>query len=314
MSDHRDGSTNGGDPGPIGGQAIVEGVMMRRGRCWGAAVRRPDGTIVTTFHELPVAIDRWRRIPLVRGVVSLAESVGLGTKATTWGARTRVPGDQGGMSGAGIGASLVAAVVLAVGIFGLAPALLAHAVGPENSLGFNLAEGAVRLALLFGYLLLLSRSAQIRRVFAYHGAEHMTIHAFEHGVELEPDRIRTFDRRHPRCGTSFLLVVVLVALVANLFLGRPDWPLLVASRLVLLPFIASIAYELIRYAGRHDTTWLGRGLMAPGLWLQAITTRVPDDDQVEVAVAALEATLGEGAADPQPAVPHPPVRLTGSAS
>ncbi len=294
---------DGSDPGPIGGQAIVEGVMMRRGQCWGAAVRRPDDTIVTTFHELPPVVDRWRRIPLVRGIVSLGESVGLGAKATTWGARTRVPEDEGGMTRTGVGISLVVAVALAVGVFGLAPALVARAVGPRSSLAFNLVEGALRLALLFGYLLLLSRSPSIRRVFAYHGAEHMTIHAFEHGVDLEPASIRRFDRRHPRCGTSFLLVVVMVAVVTNLFLGRPGWPVLVASRLLLLPVIASLAYELIRFAGRHQTTWVGRVLMAPGYLLQAITTRPPDDDQILVAVAALRATITRGAADPQPAAP-----------
>ncbi len=315
MSGHHDHQheTPAEDPGPIGGQAMVEGVMMRRGQCWGAAVRRPDGSITTTYHELSPEVDKWRRVPLLRGVISLVESVGLGTKATTWGARNRVPADEGGMTNSGIGISLVVAVVLAIGLFGLAPALVAHAVGPESSLGFNLVEGGLRLGLLFGYMYLLSRSKQIQRVFAYHGAEHMTIHAFEHGLPLEPAQIRKFDRRHPRCGTSFLLVVVIVSLAVHLFLGRPSWQLVVVSRLLLLPVIAAIAYELIRFAGKHETTWYGRALMSPGFLLQAVTTREPDDDQIGVAVAALRATLGQGAADPQPAAPHLDTTVTGAA-
>jgi uncharacterized protein YqhQ len=144
---------------------------------------------------------------------------------------------------------------------------------------------------LVGYLLLLGRSAEVRRVFAYHGAEHMTIHAFEQRVPLEPTAIRAFDRRHPRCGTSFLLIVVVVTVAAHIVIGTPSWGVLVASRILGLPVVAGLSYELIRFAGRHQATIYGRLLMMPGYWLQGITTREPDDDQIEVAVAALRATL-----------------------
>ncbi len=167
-----------------------------------------------------------------------------------------------------------------------------------------MAEGLIRLAVLVGYMLLLGRSAQIRRVFAYHGAEHMTIHAFEHRVPLEAEAIRQFDRRHPRCGTAFLLVVVLVTIVAHAVVGDPSWPVLVASRVLGLPIVAAVAYETIRFAGRHQHQLVGRILMAPGSWLQSITTAEPTDDMIEVAVAALDATL---AAEPLAAPAGAPV-------
>ncbi len=286
--------------GPIGGQALLEGVMMRRDGAWGAAARRADGSITTTCRRLPDRA-RWRRMPLVRGVLALGESVGLGTKAMVWAAAERGDDDPSG-AGSGSGYSTVGLVVstvvaaaLAVGMFGILPAALTKALGVDGPVGFNLVEGALRLGVLLGYLCLLSLSSEVRRVFGYHGAEHMTIHAYEHGVALEPAAIRAFDRRHPRCGTSFLLLVVAVAVLAHVAVGTPSWPVLVTSRVLLLPVVAGLSYEAIRFAGRHQRTWAGRVLTAPGSWLQTLTTREPDDDQIEVAVAALEATLASEA-------------------
>ena len=278
-------------PEAVGGQALVEGVMMRRGSRWAAAVRQPDGFIVTERRDLPPSLDRARRWPLVRGVLALGESVVLGTTAMAWAARTREPDKGAGYSSGGVAVSTLLAALLAVAAFGLGPGAAAKALGIDGRLAFNLAEGLIRLGLLFGYLWLLSRSAAARRVFAFHGAEHMTIHAYEHGEPLVPERIRTFDRRHPRCGTSFLLLVVIVSIAVHVLIGTPGWAVFVASRLIGLPLVAALAYELVRATGRHGTSWFGRVITAPGSWLQSITTREPDDDQIEVAVAALQATL-----------------------
>jgi uncharacterized protein YqhQ len=279
--------------------------MMRRGECWGAAVRHPDGTITTTSRTLPAGLAPWRRVPIVRGVLALGESTGLGTKAMLWAAGERNDPDEGdGFSKVGLALSTVVAVVLALGLFGLMPAAVAKALGLEGRVLFNLVEGLIRLGVLVGYLLLLGRSAEVRRVFAYHGAEHMTIHAFEHRVALEPAAIRAFDRRHPRCGTSFLLLVVVVTVATHMLIGTPSWGLLVASRILGLPVVAGLSYEVIRFAGRHQETPYGRALMLPGYWLQGITTREPDDDQIEVAVAALRATVPvEAPAAGSPVVP-----------
>jgi uncharacterized protein YqhQ len=277
----------------VGGQALIEGVMMRRGSRWGAAVRQPDGFIVTERRDLPPGLDRARRWPLVRGVLALGESVVLGTTAMAWAARTREPDKGAGYSSAGVALSTLLAALLAIAAFGLGPAAAAKALGIDGRLTFNLAEGLIRLGLLFTYLWLLSRSPAVRRVFAFHGAEHMTIHAYEHGEPLVPERIRAFDRRHPRCGTSFLLLVVIVSIAVHVVIGTPDWAVLIATRLIGLPLVAALAYEIVRAAGRHETSWFGRIMSAPGSWLQSITTCEPDDDQIEVAVAALEATFDD---------------------
>lgn len=279
------------DIGPIGGQALIEGVMMRRAGAWGAAVRRTDGTIATTGAPLPTDGEGVRRIPFVRGPVALWESVSLGTRAMIWGAKERGTADGKGYSKAGLALTTVVAAVLAVGVLGVLPAVVPKALGIEGRYLFNLVESGLRLAILVGYMALLSLNREVKRTFAYHGAEHMTIHAFEHGVDLSPAAIRQFDRRHPRCGTAFLLLVVLVSLVAHVLVGEVSWPVLVASRILGLPIVAGVAYEVIRLAGLRRHTLLGRILMAPGSWLQGLTTQPPDDDQIEVAVAALHATL-----------------------
>ncbi len=293
--------------GPIGGQALLEGVMMRRGRSWGAAVRRPDGTIATTSRSLPASLDGWRRYPLVRGVMALGETATLGTRATLWAARERGDEKGDGYSSGGLVLTVAIALIGVFGVFGLLPAVVVKAVGITNPLAFSMTEGLIRLAILVGYLALLGRSPQVRRVFAYHGAEHMTIHAFEHRVPLVPGEIRAFDRRHPRCGTAFLLVVVLVTIFAHALVGHPSWGVLVASRVLGLPLVAGVAYEAIKFAGLHQHQLIGRVLMAPGSWLQSITTNEPDDDMIQVAVAALEATL---AAEP---LAERPMALIGEA-
>ncbi len=279
------------DIGPIGGQALVEGVMMRRAGAWGAAVRRTDGTIATTVASLPRDGQGVRRIPLLRGPVALWESVSLGTKSMLWGAKERGTADGEGYSKAGMAVTTLIAATLAITFLLIIPAAVPHLLGIEGRWLFNAVETALKLGVLVGYMALLSLNTEVRRTFSYHGAEHMTIHAFEHGVDLEPSQVRRFGRRHPRCGTAFLLIVVLVSLAVHLTIGDVSWPVLVASRVLGLPLVAGLAYEVIRFAGTHRHTPVGRVLMAPGGWLQTLTTRPPDDDQIEVAIAALRATL-----------------------
>jgi uncharacterized protein YqhQ len=276
--------------GAIGGQALVEGVMMRRADHWAAAVRCDDGSVKTTAAEVN-DLGVWRKIPLARGAIALVESVALGMRALLWAASERATEEDEAPTKAGLAISAVLAVLLSVSIFGVGPAAVARWLGPKSSLAFNVIEGLVRMGLLFAYLLLLSTSAEIRRTFAYHGAEHMAIHALEHGQPLTPEHVRQFDRRHPRCGTSFLVVTVLTAIVVFSLLGRPSLLWLVISRIALLPVVAGLSYEAIRFAGNHRHSWYGRALMAPGSLVQTITTRPPDDEQIEVAVAALEAVL-----------------------
>lgn len=277
--------------GPIGGQALLEGVMMRRGQSWGAAVRRQDGSIGTTSRVLPASLDKWRQLPLVRGVMALGETAALGTKATIWAAQERGDESGDGYTRKGLAATVAIAIIGVVGIFGLLPAVLVKLAGIDGAITFPLTEGLIRLGILVGYLYLLGRSPQVKRVFAYHGAEHMTIHAFEHRVALVPGEIRHFSRRHPRCGTAFLLVVVITTMFVHAFMGHHSWQWLVAGRILGLPLVAGLAYEAIRFAGRHQHQLIGRMIMAPGSWLQGITTEEPTDDMIEVAIAALEATL-----------------------
>jgi uncharacterized protein YqhQ len=287
--------------GPIGGQALLEGVMMRRGQSWGAAVRRQDGTIGTTSRVLPASLDKWRQLPIIRGVMALGETAALGTKATIWAAQERGDESGDGYTRKGLAATVAIAIIGVVGIFGLMPAVLVKLAGIDGAVTFPLAEGLIRLGILVGSLALLGRSPQVKRVFAYHGAEHMTIHAFEHRIALVPDQIRRFSRKHPRCGTAFLLIVVITTMFVHAFMGHHSWQWLVAGRILGLPLVAGIAYELIRFAGRHQHQWIGRIIMAPGSWLQSITTNEPTDDMIEVAVAALEATIAAEPVAPAPA-------------
>ncbi len=289
------------DVGPIGGQALPEGVMMRREVNWAAAVRRLDGTIATTGRTLSPSVKTWRRIPLVRGMVALVETTVLGVRATLWAARERGQDDGSDFSAGGLVTAVLVAFVAVFGIFGLLPAVVVKTMGVRNPLAFSLIEGVLRIVILVAYLAAIGRSARIRRVFGFHGAEHMTIHAFEHGAALEASEIRRFDRRHPRCGTAFLLVVALTSILVHALIGHPSWPVLVASRVLGLPVVAGLAYEAIRFAGRHPSSVVGRLVRAPGEWLQSLTTAPPDDDMIEVAVAALEAVLSLEAQPTDPA-------------
>jgi uncharacterized protein YqhQ len=280
-------------PRYFGGQAVMEGVMMRGPRTWAVAVRNPAGEIEAVVHDAPRWAERWSRVPLVRGVMTLAESLSLGVRALSWSANRQVPEEER-LSSSAIGWSLAIALALFTGVFILVPAVGARGLErllPVHGFALHLAEGGLRLAIFVGYLLLIGRVSDIRRVFQYHGAEHKAIAAYENGVELTPEAAQQFTTEHVRCGTNFLLTVMVLTIVVYAFVGRPGWLLLVASRVLLIPVIAGIAYEVIRFAARRmDRAWV-RVAMRPGLALQRLTTRQPSLEQLEVAIVSLRAVM-----------------------
>ncbi len=276
----------------VGGQAVIEGVMMRAPNRWAVAVRRPDGVIEAAGHELPrlSARSRWARVPFVRGVLVLVESLNLGFRALSWSAQ-KAGDEEEEITGRSIAFAMAIALVFFVGLFMVLPLLVAHgaeSIFGENTVFFNVVDGLVRLGLFIGYIWAIGRSKEIQRVFQYHGAEHKTIHAYEAGKPLAIDHIQPYSPRHPRCGTNFLMIVVLIALIVFTALGRPAWPWLIASRVFLIPVIAGFSYEILKAAA--DRRWLAIA-SKPGIWLQRLTTREPTDDMVEVAVASLLAAL-----------------------
>jgi uncharacterized protein YqhQ len=277
----------------VGGQAVLEGVMMRAPSAWAVAVRRPDGAIESIRHHLPRLTTRsaWAKIPLVRGMLVLAESLTIGFKALSWSAQKSIGEEEEEMTKGQIAGSMTLAVAFFVGLFVVVPTVAARFLTQDRSFIYAAVEGLIQLGIFLGYLWLLGRSEEIRRVFAYHGAEHMSIHAYEAGDQLSVDRVSRYRPEHPRCGTSFLLIVMILAIVIFGLFGRLPWPLLILSRLIGIPLIAGISYEILKASGKHQETRWGRFLAAPGLWLQRLTTRVPEEDQIEVAVASLLSSL-----------------------
>ncbi len=283
----------------VGGQAVIEGVMMRAPGAWSVAVRLPDDSIVARRDELGRLADRNRgaRIPIVRGVLVLWESLSLGFRALSWSAEKASGEEEEPLTKTQIGWTMVVAILIFAGVFILLPAFVAGFVSSESGLLFNIVEGVIRLALFVGYIWAICRSKEYGRVIEFHGAEHMSIHAYEAGEPRSIESVRRYPPEHPRCGTSFLLIVVLGSIVLFSFFGQPGWGFLVVSRLVGIPIIAGLAYELLRWSGTRSTGWLARVLARPGIWLQKLTTRVPDESQIEVAITSLVVALGDDLAD-----------------
>jgi uncharacterized protein YqhQ len=296
---------------PVGGQAVLEGVMMRGVSTWAVGVRKPLpeqiregglhgdeaalGEIEVVSHPLTSVLKRHRalRLPIIRGVVALGESLTIGFKALGISANAQLPEDEKEISGGVWAGTIVAALVLAIGLFFVVPVGLTSLIKDQldSSFLFWLVEGVLRTAIFLGYLLLLSRLRDLRRVFEYHGAEHKTISCYEAGLELTPPNAQRFSRLHPRCGTSFLLVVMIVAIFVFAPIGLPAWYWLVLTRIVGVPLIAGISFEIIKFAGKNRRHAVVRAIMWPGLQLQKLTTREPDFDQLAVAIAAMEAVL-----------------------
>jgi len=281
-------------PALYGGQAVIEGVMIRGRRTVALACRKPNGDIYRYREPLrsPLVRSRIARLPFVRGVVVLWESLDYGIRMLMRSADVQLEQEEHLGKGGNtliMGVALVGALLLFIGVPYLATSL-ARAVIP-SSVVLNVTEGLIRLALLIGYLVAISFLPDVRRVFAYHGAEHMTIHAFEHGDPLTPARIEPYPTAHPRCGTAFLLLVVVVSIVIFAFLPRVNLLVDLIVRLALVIPVASISYEALRLGAAHERSPVMRLLVAPGLLLQGITTRRPDAGMIEVAVASLEEAI-----------------------
>jgi uncharacterized protein YqhQ len=287
-----------------GGQAVMEGVMIRGPRHMAIAVRAPDGTIVRRGEALGGIYTGWpRRVPVLRGMIVLYETLALGVRALTWSSQVALGQEQEEVSPFQLAVMLGFMLVLVAVIFFAGPVLLTSWLGRIVGNGYVevIAEGVLRMAMLVGYIWLIGRMRDVQRVFAYHGAEHRAIHAYEHGRALTAENIREYPNAHPRCGTAFLLTVMVISLVAFVLLGTPPIWLRIVERVVLIPVIASLAYEVLRLAQRFEDNALFSLLYRPNIWLQSLTTRDPDDAQIEVAVAALEhvIALETGAAAPE---------------
>jgi uncharacterized protein YqhQ len=302
-----------------GGQAVLEGVMMRGRTFMAVAVRAPDKSIVVTSEALPRHLYGGivQKIPLVRGMTMLWDALGLGMKALMFSADIQMSteNDPASQAKASEPASLskplawttvAVAMIFGIGVFFVTPlavvGVVEQFVGSAHSLWSNLLEGLIRLVLLVGYVALIGLMPDVKRVYAYHGAEHMTIHAWEHNDPLDPQHVAQYPPAHPRCGTAFLLEVVAISVVLFALLGTPDLWLRVLSRILLIPVIAGIAYELLRLGGKYPNSALMKVIVAPGLLLQALTTRYPDESQMEVAIASMEELLKREGDMPQTSV------------
>jgi len=272
-----------------GGQAVIEGVMMRGQRDWAIAVRRPDTSVHVESHAIDSVAERhrWLAKPGFRGVIALGQALSIGVKALSISANQSSPEEEQ-LSSKQMGVSIALAIVVFVGIFVVLPAVAFRFVGREvgSSVLNNVLEGVFRVALFLAYLFAIGRTKDIRRVFQYHGAEHKTIAAFEHGDELDPDHVDRYSTLHVRCGTNFLLIVMVLTILIFAAFGNPGLLWRIVSRIIAIPIIAAVAYELLRLGAKYPDSALMRFVMAPGLWLQKITTQPPDHGQIEVAIAS----------------------------
>lgn len=297
----------------IGGQAVLEGVMMRGPKEIATAVRKSDGEIVIDKKPVTSITQRFKflKLPIIRGVVNFIESMVVGVKCLMFSADLYDIEDDSGyepskfekwlddkfgdkIKDIAIYAAVAMALVMGIGLFMLLPTVIVGFLKPliPNSVLLNLAEGVVRMSIFLIYLALVSRMSDIQRVFEYHGAEHKTIAAYEHGEELTVENARKYTRLHPRCGTSFLLIVMVISIIFFSFLRWDNVFQRIIFRLLLLPIVAGVSYEIIKFAGRSQNKCVSL-LTKPGLWLQKLTTREPDDSQLEVAIASLKAVIPE---------------------
>jgi uncharacterized protein YqhQ len=308
-----------------GGQALIEGVLMRGRDSIAVALRHPDGRIVFATERLDSGFhgSRWSKVPFVRGLVVLYETLFVGTRwlvrsATLQAAGTGEDGDEGVELGKGsIALMLGLTLIFGVGIFFLIPLFLASitTANVQNGLVQHLVEGLIRVAIFIGYLLLIAQAEDVRRVFQYHGAEHMTIHALEAGDPLVVRDVRKYPTAHPRCGTEFLVVVIALSIIAFSLVGRQEPIVMILSRILLIPVIAAVGYEILKWGARHRGNRLVRAIMYPGILVQKITTRQPTDDMIEVAIVSMEQALkadGETLPAGSAAFPRDPMLLPGA--
>jgi len=289
---------------PVGGQAVIEGVMMRSPHSVSVAVRKPDGKILVRSEPYTswTTRNKFWGLPVIRGGVVLIESLYWGIKTLTFSGDVAMEEDvkngkgkrspkKSGLSAFRTALMLTVSLLLGLLVFFYAPLMLTDALGIRSGVWFNLTDGGIRLLFFLGYLMLIALMKDIRRIFEYHGAEHKSIFVYENGLPLTIENTKPFTTHHPRCGTSFLLIVMLVSIIVFMFLGRPETVIDRFVRLLFVPVIGGLSYELIRLSGKRYKNKIGAILVAPGLWLQRITTKEPDGSQLEVAFAALKAAL-----------------------
>jgi uncharacterized protein YqhQ len=301
-----------------GGQAVLEGVMMRGQRHMAVACRAPSGEVVV--YSEPVSpsayVGKYARIPFLRGALMIWDTLALGIRslmfaANVAGAEDAQQAREATMPSTVMWTTIVVAILAATGLFFVLPVLAMGYLDQfiSSSIVSNVVEKVIRLGLMLGYMFAIGQMPDIKRVFMYHGAEHKTINAFEAGAPLTPESVKRYPIEHPRCGTTFLLIVMLISFVVFALLGRPELWIRIGSRVVLIPLVAGIAYEFIKWAGaNYHKSAAVRTLMAPGLAVQKLTTREPDLDQIAVAIAALEPVLAAEEEGFVPARPAPVVR------
>jgi uncharacterized protein YqhQ len=287
-----------------GGQALIEGVMMRGRDAVAVALRHPDGRIVFATEQLESGFrgKRAAKWPFVRGLVVLYETLVVGTRWLIRSANVQAEEEGVELGKGSVILMLTLTLAAGIGIFFLLPLFIASVTtaNVENDFAQHFVEGLVRVAIFLGYLALIGRSPDIRRVFQYHGAEHMTIHALEAGDPLTVDEVRKYPTAHQRCGTEFLVVVIILSIIAFSLVGKHDPVTMIVSRIILIPVIAAIGYEILRFGARHRRNPLVKVLLYPGLLVQMITTKRPSDDMIEVAIVSMEqALVADGASIPE---------------
>jgi uncharacterized protein YqhQ len=283
-----------------GGQAVIEGVMIRGRSSVVTAIRRPGGDIALKTSPVPsVEKSLARRLPFIRGVVVLLEAMVLGINSLMYSANVSMEEEEEQISNKAIWGMIALGALLVVAVFFLAPLFLTKLVNSllPNSLAFALIEGVIRLIIFIAYLKVIGLMPDIKRVFTYHGAEHKTVNAYEAGVPMEPEAIKIYSRAHVRCGTSFLFFVLVVAIIVFSLVGRQVLWVMVLYRIVLIPVIMGVGYEIIYFGARHTHNWLMKLVLAPGLWLQSMTTGEPDERQLEVAIAAMNQAVANDRAE-----------------
>jgi uncharacterized protein YqhQ len=291
-----------------GGQAVLEGVMMRGRDHWAIAVRKPSGDMHIEGHDIESIAKRYRifRIPGFRGIIALGQALGIGIKALTISANQSAEEEEK-LTPRQMAFSMTIALVIFIGVFVVFPAVVSNFAKERVSSGIllNVAEGIFRVLLFLGYLWLIGRMKEIRRVFQYHGAEHKTIAAYENDAPLVPEEVDKFSTLHVRCGTNFLLIVMILTIFVFAIFGTPGLAWRIGSRLLAIPLIAGLAFELLRLGAKYHRSLVMRILMAPGLWLQKITTKPPSEDQIEIAIASFEKVLDMEREAPAPGPEEP---------
>ncbi len=276
---------------PVGGQALIEGVMMRSARRTAMSCRKQDGSIVTRIvNKQPLNKSLPWSLPIVRGAVTMVEMLMLGYDALSWSANQQLEEEEQ-MSSRDVVLTLCVALVATIGVFVVIPYFLTFLFTKNQGFIFTIIDGLIRIVLFLAYLIIIGRMAEVRTLYEYHGAEHKAVHCHEAGKKLTPKNVLTFPKEHPRCGTSFLLITLVVAIITFSLVSTSSTLLNILSRVVLLPVIAGISFEILKLSAKHQSSSLFKLIITPGLWLQKLTTREPNEKQAEVAIVALKKAL-----------------------